>query len=140
MQNPCEYIAEVAKNLVYEERFNILKYNQEYIFGEQLKNLRMVYDKVDLIITDAPLLQFLTYGPQDKEFQNFVLSRYHQFNNFEIFIKMKLSKLYQQVGRIHDEQQSLLLNDSIYEVVKNNSNFIEFDNVDNVFNLIKGKL
>ena len=48
-------VSEFAKDLVYENRMDTMK-DELYIFAKQNHRLFRVKDKVDVIITDRPLL------------------------------------------------------------------------------------
>ena len=50
-----EMVSEFAKDLVYEQRQETMK-DELYIFAKQHHRLFRVADKVDIIITDRPLL------------------------------------------------------------------------------------
>ena len=49
-----EYIQEYIKGWVYEGR-EISKYDQFYIFGKEAHNQSKLFNKTDIIITDAPV-------------------------------------------------------------------------------------
>jgi len=51
----CEIVREYVKSWAWEGR-KPNKYDQPYIFGKQLKYESSLYDKVDFIITDSPLM------------------------------------------------------------------------------------
>lgn len=51
----AEYVPEYMKNLAWEERFP-QKFDQISIFGQQAKQESLLYEKVDFIFTDSPLL------------------------------------------------------------------------------------
>lgn len=51
----CELVHEYVKSWAWEER-KVGKYDQSYIFGKQAKRESILYEKVDIIVTDSPLL------------------------------------------------------------------------------------
>lgn len=56
-----ELVREYVKNWVWEGR-QIGEYDQIYFLGKQMKQESMLYGKVDVIVTDAPLLLNLYYA------------------------------------------------------------------------------
>lgn len=54
-----EYIPEYAKDKVWEDNTEVFK-NQAYVFGKQSFRMSRCKDKVDVIVTDSPLLLSLS--------------------------------------------------------------------------------
>jgi hypothetical protein len=85
----CELVTEFAKELVWEERQRTLK-NQQYIFGEQYHRLWRVADKVDVVITDCPLLLGIVYGTINGSittaFTDNVLKSIDEFDNVNVVL------------------------------------------------------
>ena len=63
----CEIVTEYAKDAVWEESFKLLE-NQIGVFGEQHKRLHRLKDKVDVVVTDSPLLLSLLYYRGDYKY------------------------------------------------------------------------
>ena len=102
----AELVTEFAKDKVYEETKEVFN-NQIYIFGKQYFRMSRIKDKVDVIITDSPLLlsSFYTNGESyDKELNDLVLKVFNSFNNFNFFIKR--TKEYNPSGRFQTEDES----------------------------------
>ena len=57
-----ELVTEYVKDMVWEENKTCLN-NQPYIFGQQSYRLSRCADKVDVIVTDSPLLLSILYNP-----------------------------------------------------------------------------
>ena len=60
----CEMVREYVKNWVWTG-LKPTKYDQIYLFGKQVRYESMLYDKVDIIITDSP---FMIAGFYDKHY------------------------------------------------------------------------
>lgn len=102
----AELVTEFAKDKVYEETKEVFN-NQIYIFGKQYFRMSRIAKKVDVIITDSPLLlsSFYTSGESyDKELNDLVLKVFNSFNNFNFFIKR--TKEYNPSGRFQTEDES----------------------------------
>lgn len=64
-----EYVPEYAKELVWDENYEALA-NQEAIFEEQAHRINRLIGKVDVIVTDSPVLFSEIYGHNNsKEFK-----------------------------------------------------------------------
>lgn len=57
----CEEVYEHAKKLTWAQRFGELSC-QPYLFGKQMRDIEMLMDQVDVVITDSPLLLSRFYG------------------------------------------------------------------------------
>lgn len=81
-----ELVTEYVKDMVWEGRNKIFEC-QPYIFGKQLYRLVRVEDKVDVIITDRPILLDMVYDPeQDEDFRKYILKKFNQFDNLNIYL------------------------------------------------------
>ena len=97
----CELVLEFAKDKVWEEAFRTID-DQIYIFAKQYHKLWRLRDKVDVIITDSPLLVSIFYNKTpSKYFNNFVIEQFNSFDNMTYFIERP--DRYQQSGRIKEE-------------------------------------
>ena len=103
-----EYVPEYAKELVWEGRRDRLDgsfKNQCHIFSKQHHRLQRLIGKVDVIVTDAPLLLSAVYAKERKnDMSDFALEMHNQYNNFNLFINR--GKHYEQAGRVHTLEQS----------------------------------
>lgn len=66
----AEKASEFAKDKVWEESVEVFK-NQAYIFGKQYFRLSRVAGKVDVVITDSPILLSMFYNTQPELGENF---------------------------------------------------------------------
>jgi len=119
----CEMAPEFAKEKVWEGSLNILS-NQIYVFGKQLHTIHRLMGKVDVIITDSPLLFSVIYGEKEgKEFKDLVLKVYKDFWSWNIFLKR--SKAYNPSGRLQTEDQAKEIDAKIFKLLLDNQ--IEFE-------------
>jgi hypothetical protein len=131
-----ELVREYAKDLVWLQSIELLK-DQVHVTCEQYKRMLMLDGKVDIAITDSPLLIGLVYGQYPKEFINDVLKMDSQFHNINIFIKRNLP--YESSGRIQTENEA---HDKDLEIRKlyegNNIPYIDLNETDNsLFTIMK---
>lgn len=109
----CELVTEYAKEVVYEENMKRLQ-NQLYIFSKQYYSMDMIRDKVNVIITDSPLLLSMHYNRNfsdsnflrvpDEIFDKLVLYCYTTFDNLNFYIERNHE--YKQEGRYQDEARA----------------------------------
>lgn len=121
-----EMALEYAKELVWEERFATLE-NQIYVFGKQLHRINRLVGKVDVIITDSPLLLSSIYKPDDisQSFDKLVLEEFNKFNNVNYFIERR--KPFNQKGRLQTEEQAKEKDKEIKEFL--NKHFVFFHTI-----------
>lgn len=138
----CEMALEFAKDKVWEESYKILD-DQFYIFGKQYHKLFRLNGKVDVIITDSPLIISILYNKtSSKYFNDFVLEQYNTFYNLTFLLNRP--KNYQAEGRIQTKEESEVLDTVIKDILnKNNVCFHEVScerAVDMIVELVKEKL
>jgi nicotinamide riboside kinase len=138
----CELALEFAKDKVWEESIKILD-DQLYVFGKQYHKLFRLNGKVDVIITDSPLLISILYNKTPSEyFDKLVVEQYHTFNNLLFFINR--AENYQTEGRLQTKEESEGLDNIIKEILQDNN--ISYDEiacenaVEHIVNVVKDKL
>ncbi len=103
----AELVTEFAKDKVWEGSKAVFE-NQAYIFGEQYFRISRVKDKVDVVVTDSPIMLSCFYGENDPvlgdEFNSLVKKVSNSFISLNAFIDRV--KPYNPVGRLHTEEQS----------------------------------
>ena len=103
----CEIVPEFAKDLVWEERFKTFE-NQHYIFGKQYHRLWRLRNKVNVVVTDCPLLLSVIYGLRYKsiseKFIDNVIDTINTFDNYNILLTRV--KKYNQNGRNETEEEA----------------------------------
>jgi adenylate kinase family enzyme len=112
----CELVTEFAKDLVWEERHKTFE-NQRLIFGEQYNRLWRLVGKVDVVITDCPLILNIVYKPiqYKNNFCNDVLDAINEFVNLNIILKRV--KKFNPNGRIQNEDVSKMIDCHITQLL-----------------------
>jgi hypothetical protein len=100
----CEMVLEYAKDCVWSNTESLLK-NQIFIFGQQHNRIFHLLGKVNVIITDSPLLLSIIYDTKkDRIFRELVLSESQKLNNFNFLLSRR--KKFNPNGRIHTEEDA----------------------------------
>ena len=119
-----EYIPEYAKELVWAERFDLLDgsfAHQLRILDEQNRRLMCVQGKVDVVVTDSPVILGLIYQKYPSEdLKREAFKAYHSYFNFNLFIQRPKNRPFEQAGRIHTEKESLDKDREIINLLKDN--------------------
>jgi len=141
MQNKnCEYVTEFAKDLVYNESYRELSH-QEWIFANQHHRMYRLRDKVDYIVTDAPLFNSIVYsgkGEEHKDFHKYVFSVFSRYDNLNVYLERET--IYQQQGRYQDEAGAKKIDDEVLTLFDYfNVNFVKIG-LKNVTSTIIGLL
>lgn len=111
-----ELVSEYARDMVYDGAFKTLE-NQLYIFAHQHHRLWRLRGKVEVVVTDSPLLLTLPYDPtQDPAFKAFVYHEYRKFHNLDFILKRE-TQFTRDGGRRHDEEESLTVDIKIREIL-----------------------
>lgn len=118
----CEIVTEFAKDLVWNDALNGLN-NQLYVFSEQFYRVWRLKDKVDVIITDSPMILSIFYNRRQKAedmlpdelFAPLVLNLNKDYNNMNYFLKR--SHKYEQKGRKHTEQESSAIESGLIKML-----------------------
>src|SRR3990167_10353870 len=115
----CELVPEYAKGAVWEDNLSLFEV-QPYLFGEQYRALKRLEGKVDVAITDGPLLLHFIYtrGNEPRSFLPMVLESYFQFDNLNFLVRR--TKPYVQTGRLSDEHEARGLDVAIETFLQDN--------------------
>lgn len=120
-----EYVSEYAKELVYEERFDLLDdsmKNQTLILCEQDKRLKRLNGKVRVIVTDSPLLLSIIYAnDKNKDFEKMVLDEFNKYNNFNLVVLRNKKQEYQTAGRKETLEESIKKDNEIIQLLNDNN-------------------
>ena len=105
----AELVTEFAKDKVWEENKEVFN-NQAYIFGKQYFKITRCADKVDVIITDSPLLLSAFYNDSDilgEEFNELVAKIFNSYNSINYLVE----------GRLQTEQESNAIAEQMEELL-----------------------
>ena len=114
----AELVTEFAKDKVWEDSYSAFR-NQTYIFGEQYFRISRLENKVDVVVTDSPLLLSSFYNKNDmiyEELDALVDKVFKSYVNLNVFIDR--TKGYNPVGRLHTESESNKLTDDLKVFLK----------------------
>lgn len=103
----AELVTEFAKDKVWEETHAPFE-NQLYMLAKQYFRITRCENKVDVIVTDSPILLSLIYNNDHErlgpEFDTLVKHLFNYYNNYNIMLKRV--KPYNPVGRFQTENES----------------------------------
>lgn len=117
-----EYVPEVAKEYVWDNNFEMLDgsvKNQSKLFEEQDRRVQRLMGKVEVIVTDSPILLNNIYVKEtDPAFKQKVTERFKKQNNFNVFVER--GRNYESEGRIHDYADSVRIDTQIQDLLHDN--------------------
>ena len=127
----AEYVSEFAKDLIYDGKEEMLK-DQRYVTDGQYERLNRLRGKVDVIVTDSPLLLGQVYGKKsvDKEYKDEIRKRYDSFDNYNAFIVR--GNNFTQKGRVHNLEESKQLDADVLQMLSDNKIFHGYYKQDNL--------
>jgi len=111
----AELVTEFAKDKVWEESKAVFE-NQAYIFGKQYFRISRVQGKVDVVITDSPILLSPFYANDPvlgEEFDQLVTKVAKSYDSLNVFINR--TKPYNGAGRFQTEAESDALSRDLHE-------------------------
>lgn len=114
----AELVTEFAKYKVWEESKAVFN-NQAYIFGKQYFRISRCADKVDVVITDSPLLLSLVYNNDPvlgEEFNEVVRKVMNSYDCRNFYLVR--TKDYNPVGRFQTESESDAIADEIQALLE----------------------
>lgn len=133
----AELITEFAKDKVYEESKEIFK-NQTYILGKQSFRQSRVKDKVDILVTDSPLLLSAYYNEDEnisEELNALTYKIFNSYDNYNYFINRV--KPYNPSGRFQTKEEAKEIVGKMKKFLMDfNIEFEEFNGDTNGYNLI----
>lgn len=135
----AELVTEFAKDVVWEEAkepFN----TQAYIFGQQYFRQNRCNGKVDVIVTDSPLLLSVIYNRHpDAGFTIHVFNSFNTFENRNYYLNR--THQFDESGRIHSEEESDTIANKIKFLLRNYSvPYIEVDSTEESYRNIANEI
>lgn len=125
-----EYTSEFAKELTWEERFTALS-DQMYVVSRQHHKLFMLRDKVEMVVTDSPLLLSIHYGRHNFKdlaaFTTVVRELFDGYSNFNVVLDRV--KPYNQKGRKETYQHAVEIDNAVKSML---------DTLDYPYTTVKG--
>lgn len=116
----AEYVQEYAKELIWSNNSHMLS-EQNYIFAEQEYRLNRLREKVDVCVSDSPLLLSSFYSPKNYPdvWHQTVFEFFRTYENINIFIER--SHEYELEGRVQDEVEAEYVTEEMRKFLKNNN-------------------
>lgn len=114
----AELVTEYAKDKVWEDNKEVFN-NQIYIFGKQYFRITRCQDKVDVIVTDSPLILSAFYNNNEllgEEFNKLVQKVFNSYHSLNYLLIR--DKPYNPVGRFQTEEESDALVKPLREMLK----------------------
>ncbi len=102
----AELVTEFAKDKVWEESKAVFQ-NQAYIFGKQYFRISRLMGKVDVVVTDSPIILSPFYANDPvlgEEFDTLCTKVFNSYNSMNVFINRV--KPYNPAGRFQTESES----------------------------------
>ena len=120
----CELVTEFAKDVVWSGDTNILE-NQFYVTAMQYERIRRLLGKVDVVITDSPLLMGKVYDEQaldNHELWNHVRNLVESMDNMNV--RLIRVKKYEDSGRLQTLDEAKAIDGRIYTLLHYNKGYI----------------
>ena len=113
----CELVNEFAKEKTWENNHTALQ-DQFYITACQHYKQHILNGKVDVIITDSPIILGLFYYKETNpilynSYQDFILETFRQQDNMNYWVNR--DKPYNPVGRNQSEAEALKMDETIHD-------------------------
>lgn len=103
----CELVPEYAKELVWANDIERLK-DQHHVLSVQASRVDGPAKLVQLVIVDSPILHSPIYASMEQKFDNLLTAyeAHRRYINLNFLVRRSADLKYDNVGRIHTEEQS----------------------------------
>lgn len=124
----AELVTEYAKDKAWENNTEAID-NQAYIFGQQYYKTTRCENKVDVIVTDSPLLLSALYNHSEilgEDFNKLVAKISKSYESINYYINR--IKPYNSAGRFQTEEESLAMEKPLRDLLdKYNIEYVDID-------------
>jgi hypothetical protein len=139
----CEYVDEWHKMSVWLNHGNVLQH-PEILLANQHQKLWALDGKVQVVVSDCPLLLFAPYareyipGYPYEEFEKMSLALHNKYRNFNVWINRN-PDIFKQEGRVQTLAESIVMDNKIRGFAEQHDKIhISVDNnFDKVYSLSK---
>ena len=121
----CEYVHEFAKDLVWQNHKEVFENpeNQYFIGANQFFRMNSLLGKVDVIVTDSPLLLSVIYNKSiflDQKYNSFIIDLFKsRLNGFNLLVNR--NKDYNPNGRNETQEEAAEIHDKIVNLLNDNN-------------------
>jgi hypothetical protein len=120
----AELVTEFAKDLTWDESTKALGY-QPYVFAQQAWRLERLRGKIDIVVTDSPLLMSLIYTPPElpETYRDYV--KWESLRDPTLNFLIKRVKPFNPIGRNQTEEESKEIDVRIKTLLDDNAVYHE---------------
>lgn len=119
----CEYTPEFAKDKVWEGNLDVFNC-QFFVTGRQAWQIRRLFNKVEVIITDSPIALGAPYA-DSLELAACCLKEFEKYKDINYNIVLTRSTNFVENGRRHSQKESAELDNKVTDLLeKNNIEYI----------------
>lgn len=113
-----ELVTEYAKDMTFEDRKNILS-DQIYILAKQNRRLERLRGKVDVVVTDSPLILGLLYAPTDyyKTYEPLAVELFNSYDNVNLYLTSSKGLEYKPEGRNQTEEEARKIHTDVRDLL-----------------------
>ena len=119
----CEYTPEFAKDKVWEGNLDVFNC-QFFVTGRQAWQIRRLFNKVEVIITDSPIALGAPYA-DSPELAACCLKEFEKYKDVNYNIVLTRATNFVKNGRRHSQKESTELDNKVIDLLnKNNIEYI----------------
>jgi nicotinamide riboside kinase len=126
----CELASEYVKDKVYEESKKTIE-NQIYIFAKQQHKIFRLKDKVDVIVTDSPIMLSPVYDSSEcNELRKLVIKEFKKYPSLNYLIVRDETIPYENYGRNQDLDGAMKVDKKIRQILSEEN--IEYSEIQGI--------